>query len=213
MLGCAQLQSQTQYICADGKTIVASPSLCPAAAPEAPATPTAAAPAITLDTELEMCSGMPEMQQTSLEEMCIMGLAGKHENASLCKRLSYNTKMQCYLVIATVTNDADVCAEAGSDKNNCYQQYASNTGDASVCDKITDVNNKDSCYSNIASQGGDATLCDKIKSVGQKNSCYWSIAMRLQDVTYCNEITDSNQKQNCLQNLQSQSQPAQPIKP
>ncbi len=202
LFGCTTTLPQTQYVCLDG-TVVTNASLCTAAAaPSAPVTPAATSAPITLDTELEACSGMPELQGASLEELCISGLAAKHENVSLCKKLSYDGRRTCYLLLATVMNDADVCANAGADKDNCYQQYATNANDASVCDKITNVDNKDGCYANIASKSGDATLCDKIKSAGQKNSCYFNMAMRFRDTTYCDKITESGQKQNCLQNIQ-----------
>lgn len=181
----------TQYICADGKTTVTDISKCPVQTAT-----------LTLDAELEVCSGMPEMQGSSIEEICISGLAAKHENASLCKKLSYDGKRTCYILVATATNNADVCADAGTEKNYCYQQYATNAQDVSVCEKITDVNYKDNCYYSLASTLGDGTLCDKIKSLGQKDSCYFSIAMNMRDSSYCDKITDSNQKQNCQQNLQ-----------
>ncbi|MDO8339826.1 MAG: hypothetical protein Q7T16_04170 [Candidatus Burarchaeum sp.] len=219
LLGCAQLQ-QTQYVCADGKTVVANLAQCstaPAAgALAAPAAPGVAAPSaapLTLDAELEVCSGMPEVQQMSLEEFCIMGLAAKHENVSLCKKLSYEGKRQCYLVLATALNDADVCAEAGSEKNSCYNQYASIVQDAAVCEKITDINSKDNCYSQMSSTIGDASLCDKIKTAGMKNGCYFNMAMRLQDTSYCDKITESGQRQNCLQNIGGGGMQELPAKP
>jgi hypothetical protein len=215
LFGCTQQAPQVQYICSDGKTVVADLSLCPAAtasptpATQAAATPTVT-PAISLETELEVCLGMPTTQQTSFEEDCISGLAAKHNDATLCKKLSYEGKRTCYLLVAITANNVSVCEEAGKEKDNCYQQYASNANNASACDKITEINNRDSCYSSIASRLGDATLCDKIRSIGQKNSCYFGIAMNLRDSAYCNKITEDSQKQNCLQNLQQGQQIAVP---
>lgn len=153
------------------------------------------------------------MQQTSLEELCISGLAAKHNNASFCRKLSYDGKRICYPLVATVTNNPNVCALAGSEKDYCYMQYASNAKDASICDSITNIDDKDSCYSKLASDLADPALCDKMKTAGQKNGCYWNIAMRFRDVSYCNKITEEGQKQNCLQNIQPSQQPSQPQPP
>lgn len=217
LFGCIQTGAvqPVQYVCSDGKTIVTNLSLCSDAATPSSgtgvSTGSASRPALTLDTELEVCSGMPSTQQGSLEEACILGVAAKHQNLSLCKRLSYGNKMNCYLTIATLTNNPETCKEAGTDKDSCYQQYASTTKDATVCDKITDVNYKGSCYSNLAGTLGDASLCGKIVVTPQKDSCYFNIAMYLQSSTYCSQIMNENQKQNCLKNLQSSGPSQQPL--
>ncbi len=211
--GCIQQPSGPQYVCADGRTIVSSISLCPTAAAATPAPAAAAptaAPVIALETELEVCSGMPEMQGNSLEELCVSGLAAKRADASLCKKLSYDGKRTCYLLVAQVTGNASVCAEAGAEKSNCYSEYAANANDASICEKITEIGGKDNCYSKLAMSLGDSALCEKIKSVSQKNGCYFDMAMRLQDTAYCNKIMESSQQENCLQNLQQRGQPATP---
>ena len=211
--GCVQQPPAPQYVCADGRTIVSSISLCPTAAAATPS-PTAAAPtaapAISLETALDVCSGMPEMQGTSIEEICVSGLAAKRADASLCKKLSYDGKRTCYQLVAKVTNNASVCAEAGAEKNNCYSEFASSASDASICEKITELDGKDGCYSKLASSLGDSALCEKIRSAGQKNGCYFDMAMRLQDTAFCNKISDGSQKTNCLQNLQQRVQPATP---
>lgn len=208
LFGCAQ--ATPQYVCPDGKTIVAAVSACPGAgaAGTAGAEPAAAQTgcAITSEIEFEVCSGMPEVNRQSMEETCIMGLAAKHENASLCKKLSFDGRKNCYLTVAVAMNDMGICKEAGvgTDRDNCYQQYASMLQDASACDVITDINYKDGCYSNMANVLGEASLCDKIKASYQKDSCYYNMASRFQDSGYCNKISNEDQKQNCLNQLSSQ---------
>ena len=206
LFGCTQLTSQVQqgqqpiqYVCADGRTTVTNISLCPAVT-SVPTTRT-----LTLDEELSICVDMPTTQQGSMEDVCYMILAAKHENTSLCRKVSTNMRSQCYTTLAEVKEDATVCAEAGTYKDSCYQQYAQTSGDSSVCDKITEVSQKDSCYSNAASRSGDPTLCEKIKTSYQKDDCYSNMASRTRDTTYCDKITDSNRKQNCLQNIQGQT--------
>ena len=173
LFGCSQLLPQTKYVCADGTT-VADSSLCQTTPLFAPPAAPPAAPTLTLDMEFEVCSGMPELQQMSYEELCISGLAAKHNNASFCKKLSYEAKKNCYLIVATAAEDPNVCGSAasGSDKNYCYSQYASNAKDASICEKITDINEKDNCYYKLSTELADPALCDKMKTGGQKNSCY-----------------------------------------
>jgi len=205
LLGCTQVTTeapqtqQIQYVCADGTTTVTNISLCPAVTVQ----PTIRA--LTLDEELSICVDMPSVQSGSMEDICYMMIAAKHENTSLCRKMSTSTRPQCYTTLAEVKGDATVCAEAGTYKDSCYQQYAQTSGDSSVCDKITEVSQKDSCYSNFASRSGDPTLCEKIKTSYQKDDCYSNIASRTRDITYCDKITDSNRKQNCQQNIQSQT--------
>lgn len=201
-LGCIQPSEGVKYVCSDG-SVVSDKSLCPI-------TQTSVVQAINIETELSVCSDMPTFQSVSLEDYCIIGLAGKHENISLCRKASSDRRKDCYAMIAEIANNADLCAEAGALKDQCYDQYARDMRDVSVCDKMTDVNYKDSCYSNMASSAGDPALCEKIRNVNQKDSCYFNMAMRFSDSSYCNKIVNSQQKQNCLQNLQ-QSMPG-PIK-
>lgn len=197
---------QAKYVCADGKTIVTDVASCPAVA----ATASQAQPALelSLEEELTVCAGMPVIESSqsyqsySFEDVCITGLAGKHQNTSLCRKVSSDQRKTCYALVAEVTNDPDVCAEAGAGKNQCLEQYARDKTDASACEKMTDVNYKDACYSSLANSLADPTLCEQIRNVNQKDGCYSNMASRLGDSTYCNKITNANQKQNCQQNIQ-----------
>ena len=213
LLGCTQQLSApseiTKYVCADG-SVVSNSSSCPAVQSGGSV---AKSQPITLETELAVCSGMPEFQSASLEDVCIMGLAGKHENSSLCKKVGSNQRTNCYALVAEISNDADVCSNAGTQKDQCYDQYARNTKDVSACDKISDINNRDSCYNGLAGTLADPAICNKIRSVSQKDSCYWNIASRLGDSSYCNKITNSNQMQNCLNNFVSGQPSGQPQPP
>jgi hypothetical protein len=199
--GCAQ-SSVTQYVCSDGRTVT-DKSQC-------------AAPVLTVESELTVCSGMPTYQSYPLEDMCIIGLAGKHQDTSLCKKASRDVRSGCIVLVAEVKNDPTICTQA-EQQDQCYQQYATDKKDATLCDNIKDGNYKDSCYQNLASQLGDPKLCDKLVYADRKGSCYYDMAMRLRDTSYCDKIADSNQKQNCLQNLQGgqgnvkYAQPVQPV--
>ena len=206
LFGCAQLTTttpqtqQVQYVCADGITTVANISLCP---------PVTLAPTIrtlTVEEELSICIDMPSTQSGSFEDVCYMMIAAKHENTSLCRKVSTTMRSQCYTTLAEVKEDATVCAEAGTYKDSCYQQYAQTSSDSSVCEKITDVDSRDRCYSSMASgKSTDPTLCEKIKTSYMKDDCYSNAASRTRDITYCNMITDSSRKENCLQNIQGQT--------
>lgn len=194
LLGCVQQTApETKYVCADGKTVVTDITACPAGAAAAPVSPYAA--------ELAVCSGMPLYQSASLEDMCIMGIAAKHKDTSLCLEVIRDQRLNCYALVAELKNDPDTCSEAGTEADKCFEQYARDKKDGSVCNKISDVTGKDSCYNNLASQLRDPELCGKIKNVSQKDSCYFSMAMNLGDSSYCDKITNESQKQNCTQNL------------
>lgn len=195
---------QVQYVCPDGKTAVASISLCPAA------TPAPTARALTLEEQLGICADMPSTQQGSFEDVCYMMIAAKYGNTSLCRKVSTSMRSQCYNTLAEVKEDVNVCAEAGTYKDQCYSQYAQRVDDPAICDRITDISSRDSCYSNMASKGTDPALCEKIKTVYMKEDCYFNVAMRTRDTAYCDKITDGNRKQNCLDNIQGQT--STPIK-
>lgn len=202
--GCVSQPSEpvevTKYVCADGTTIVTELSLCPAATP----VPTRAP--LSTEEQLSVCTGMPETQGASLEDVCIEGVAAKNKDALLCQEVSATTRPTCYALVAEAKSNVDVCAEAGSYKDPCFELYARNVQDATACGKITDVSRKNGCYSNLASTLGDPSLCDKILNVGQKDDCYFNAAMRLGDTSYCNKITSADRKQNCLQNIGGGSQ-------
>lgn len=206
LFGCTAQQpaagNETQvikYVCANGQ-VVTETALCPNITTGG----AAQARELTKEEQLSVCTGMPESQQGSLEDMCVIGLAAKIKDASLCQELSRDSRPGCYALVASAKNDVNVCAEAGTYKDRCYEEYARISQDASACDKISDINSKGNCYYNLFNVLGDPALCDKIASVGTKDSCYWSAAMRTGDSTYCNKITNANQKENCNQNLASQ---------
>ncbi|MCX6695282.1 MAG: hypothetical protein NTU61_03195 [Candidatus Altiarchaeota archaeon] len=151
-------------------------------------------------------------QTTSIEDICITGLAGKYMNVSLCKKVSSDQRKVCYAFVAEIAGNSSLCSDAGAQKDQCYEQYARDMRDVSACDKMTDVNSKDSCYSSMSSTLSDPTICEKIRNINQKDNCYWNMASRLADSTYCNKITSSSQKQACSENLQPRPSETQPPK-
>ena len=197
--GCPQQPSEVvvMYVCTDG-TVVADKAQCP----EPEGAEACEPQQMTPESESEICLGMPFTQAASYENMCLIGLAGKHKDASLCNRVSQDQRVSCYALVAEMKNNPDVCSEAEFLEDRCYEQYARDKKDASACDKISDIYSKSNCYSNLASELGDPTLCDKILNINQKDNCYLTIALRLGDSSYCNKITNSEQKQNCLQSIQ-----------
>ena len=197
LLGCTQTPPApvTKYVCPDGKTTVEDITTCP---------PSAAAPKELSEEEkaLEVCSGMPSTQMYPFEDICIIGVAGKYENSSICKEVSRDQRQNCYKLIAEVKDDPSLCEEAESMADQCYGDYASDKKDSSICAKISDINYRDSCYDRLANQMGDAALCDKITNANQKDNCVFSMAMRFGDSSYCNNIRNNDQKQNCISNIQ-----------
>lgn len=197
-------ETVTKYVCADGKTIVTDITACPTLPSTGQPQP--------YETELSVCYGMPSISYGgggqyggSLEDLCIVGVAAKVKDTSLCKKLSKEQRLTCYAIVADQKNDPDVCLEAESSMvDQCYNQYATNKKDASICDKITEINSKDSCYSQLASQLYEPALCDKMKNPNMKDSCYFSTAMQSSNSSYCNKIINSGMKENCQNNLAQQ---------
>lgn len=208
LIGCTQTAQETgtKYVCADGKTIVADIKLCPAVSATQPTIE------LTLEEELSVCSKMPSVQGGSLEDFCIIGIAAKHKDTSICEEVVRDQRLTCYTIVAETKSDPDTCKEAESQADQCYSQYATDKKDGEICGKITDVSFKDSCYNNLAGQLSDATLCEQIKNISTKDSCYFNMAMRLADTSYCSKITSESQKQNCLQNIQPKTSQPIPIK-
>ena len=214
--GCIQTTSEqgVKYVCSDGR-VVTDKSMCPTTPTTVPTTlpaivtQTSGTQEITIETELRVCSEMPSIetayQAYSFEDICMVGIAGKHQNISLCRRVSSDQRKTCYAFVAEVSANPNLCAEAGSQKDSCYEQYSRDMKDASVCEKISDVNYKDNCYINAANMLGDPTLCEKTRNINSKDSCYWNMASRFGDSSYCDKIANAQQKQNCLQNMQGAS--------
>lgn len=236
LFGCTKIlpgsEPETKYVCSDGKTVVADLASCP---PAPAAAPVAAPPAVVLTQEVEMavCSGMPSLpsQGVALEDVCIIGLAAKHENTTLCRKVGRDQRMTCYVIVAELKNNPDICLEAESQasqcleqyarekndgsvcgritevsyRNSCYSSMAGKLSDLSICEKITDVNQKDSCYSQMANQLSDPALCEKMRNLNNKDNCYFDVARRFGDSSYCDMIASSDRKESCLQELQGRS--------
>lgn len=216
LIGCVQVGgglpgglTEKEYVCADGKTIVKNISQCPAVA---------VTTAVEADPEMKVCEEMPEIENAQFADYCYMGLAYKRENATICKKLSQNNKINCYSGIAALKDDVTICDAAGSQKSQCYSSYAMSKVDLTACDLIPDINAKDNCYSSYASKTGELTACDAIKTTGQRDNCYQNIASQTCDVSICNKIINTNTKQQCVNNLQycsgqSQAEKPKPITP
>ncbi len=213
--GCTLQQAgQTQYVCADGRTVTDKNqcTTAPAGAAGGPAAGTAGAGAtppetgapaagaqqeLTLDQELGVCAGMPSVQGGSFEDYCIIGLAGKHSDPSLCTEVGRDQRVSCYSLLAQLKSSPDLCSEAGTQADQCYMSYATEKQDATACGKMKDISSKDSCYSQLASRLGEPSLCDKIKSTNSKDNCYRDMAQRLGDTTYCDKIVTAYIKEQC----------------
>ncbi|MCX6802237.1 MAG: hypothetical protein NT067_03930 [Candidatus Diapherotrites archaeon] len=201
---CAAAVSTIQYVCADGTTVT-DKALCPAVSSATPAP----VRELTLEEELLVCSGMPELQGQSMEDICIMGLAGKHKDSSLCKRVGKDRRVDCFSLVAQVAEDPALCEQAGTQADQCYEAYARNEKDSTVCAKIKESYMRDNCYTNIANMVGDPALCDKVMVSSQKDNCYLQMAQRFGDSSYCDKISSQSIKDNCNQNMKPQS--AKPV--
>lgn len=199
------IQPVTQYVCPDGRTTVTDITACPPSA-------TTARELSEEEKSLKVCTGMPSFQGVSLEDNCIIGVAGKYKNTSLCMEVGRDQRLGCYALVAELKNDPAICTEAASMADQCYNQYAMDKRDSSICSRITQADSKDSCYDQLASQLSDPALCARVLNVNRKDNCYSNMAMRLGDSSYCNSITNSGQKENCLSNLQNRggSMPTKP---
>ena len=200
LLGCAQQPAEPiiQYVCSDG-TVVTDQALCPVVEPVKVVEPVE----LTVEQELDVCIGMPIIQQASLEDMCIIGIAGKYEDVSLCREVSRDSRPACYGIIAGVKSDPDICLKAAPEEDQCYEQYAQNKMDGSICGRIKNINTKDNCYNRLSNQLGDASLCGEMQNLNQKDNCYLEMARRFNDPSHCENITNSDQKQKCLESTQS----------
>ncbi|MBI2128774.1 hypothetical protein HYU07_00900 [Candidatus Woesearchaeota archaeon] len=188
IVGCT---AATQYICPDGR-VVADKTGC-------------AAEKLSVDSQMSVCTGMPSTQSYSIEDMCVMGVAAKNNDTSLCKKLSRDQRPACLALVAEAKNDPTICAGSESDYQ-CYELYARDKKDGSVCGNIKETSPKDNCYSNMANQLRDVTLCDKISGVDQRDSCYVNMMYSMRDSSICDKITGSSQKQQCLQIVQGNQQ-------
>jgi len=182
------LEPSIQYVCPNGNT-VQNKSLCDSQQTKQ----------LSTEEELSVCSGMPLVQGASLENTCIIGIAAKHKDSSLCSKINQDQRVLCYALVAETKNDPKTCVDAGSSEDQCLDQYARDKKDVTACDSIKEIGYKDSCYYNLSNQLGDAALCDNIKVIDQKDSCYYGIAQRFRDTSYCEKITNATTKQNCQQ--------------
>ena len=81
-------------------------------------------------------------------------------------------KDECYLRVASVALDYNICSEIISDrtKDKCYNNIAKLSNDNSICEQITTQSRKDSCYMNFVNKG-DYTVCEKIDNSYLREAC------------------------------------------
>lgn len=185
-----QTQPTTQYICQDGRTIVAKLSDCPA-----------------VDTEYEECdkaSSQEDYYGSSDRDVCFYELAIERDNATLCKKVrstsSYGdyTTAKCGAEIALSKDDPTVCEDLGLvSKYDCYSELATQTSDPSYCERITSGSKKDDCLGDYLYANSyyitNWSLCDKFSAASSdKSYCYNLAATRTKNTQYCDKIEDSS---------------------
>ena len=74
---------------------------------------------------------------------------------------------ECYLSIATETNNADLCAKITVSQDHCYYQIAINTNNVNICNLLAE--GRDNCVADIAFDTNNKALCDQAGT--QKESC------------------------------------------
>lgn len=136
------------------------------------------------------------------------------ENVELCTKITFDGELrgECYMAIATATNNSDHCSElnAAEDRRTCFYTIAFNTMNLDLCEKMTTPYEKYAkCYSDIAAEAGDSFICESMKGTGYtssvnlynaKNQCYYNYALAKDDKSVCINIKDAALKADCDSN-------------
>jgi hypothetical protein len=220
LLGCTipigESEPDKQYLCSDGETIVSDLSKCPKVDVELEECKDASSSAsygasdsdicyyeLALDREnVSLCRKIRNTDSwysyTSAE--CGAEIALYRGDAKLCDELTFLSKYDCYLKVATQLEDSSICAEISSKgkMDDCYVSLASTLYDPTICGQISSESKTDDCLYDYISWNSyyidDWSLCDMFSSsAGYKQSyCYYSAGEATGDLKYCDKITDSS---------------------
>ncbi|MFA6077076.1 MAG: hypothetical protein WC735_03295 [Candidatus Paceibacterota bacterium] len=125
--------------------------------------------------DLNACNGLPEFDN----QVCIMGIAVKIKDLSLCKTLK--------------SDDYRFSCETQIQKKSAIE-----SGDEQACENIVGLSSKDLCYVGIAIKKGDAGICEKVVAQVYITSCYMQIAKNKNDSQICNLIKSEPDKEYCF---------------
>jgi hypothetical protein len=185
MFGCTSLMGQSeppkQYLCSDGYTVVSDLRTCPIIDEELEECKDMSSTSdygasdrdscfyyLALDrSNVSLCRKIRNTDSwygyTSAE--CGAEIALYEGNVSLCKELSFLSEYDCYLEVATQTEDSSLCAQISSKSkmDECYSGLATALDDPTICGKMSSTSETDDCLYDYVSWNSyyitDWSLC------------------------------------------------------
>ena len=138
---------------------------------------------------IDDCNNYP----IEMKNQCIITIARKDNNVSLCEFLPNRTENNKYTSSQT--------------KVDCLTQIALDNGDWTICrviettnsDSNIGANDKDICIKMVADSKRDATLCSNIAQTPVKEWCFNSVATLNADKSVCNLA--GGLEEQCIKNI------------
>jgi hypothetical protein len=216
LLGCMSLlepPEKKQYLCEDGKTIVSDLTECPRIDKDLQDCEEASSIESYGPSESDMCYFELALDRENISlcrkvrntdswydytaAKCGAQIAMYQGEPSLCDELSFVSKYDCYLELASELEDPSVCAEISSvrKRDDCYSSLASALEDPSVCSYISTETDKDECiydyvyyYSYYVD---DWSICEEFSASAdtEQSYCYYEAADSTGELSYCDKMT------------------------
>jgi len=141
---------------------------------------------------------------------CISQSVASLEDLDLCKNLSSSWQSGCYLRIAKMSKNSNICSEFTSalgerGTNICYFQVAEQKADIAVCNLMpTSKDNyytKDGCLGIVAEKKLDQGICKTITNQKDKDGCFYGVATAIPDLSICNNISEEFSRDGCYMDV------------
>lgn len=216
LLGCMSLlepPEKKQYLCEDKETIVSDLTDCPPFDKDLKDCEDAYSVSSYGPSESDMCYYELALDRENISlcrkvrgtdsyygytaAQCGAEIAMYKGDSQLCEELSFISKYDCYLELATNLEDASICGEITSvrKRDDCYSSLASALEDPSICKEISTESDKDECiydyvywYSYYID---DWSICDEFSASAdeEQSYCYYEAADATGQVSYCDKMT------------------------
>ncbi len=147
----------------------------------------------------------------SLYFQCVLGIAEKTLNISLCKKLPQQIRDNCIIILASKLKNSRLCDDGLSDslKLWCYESSGfakENTTIAlaafELCSIIKNKTNLtksyESCIADIAVKRRNLSVCFQIQNASKRDDCIYNTALSINSIKACSFIINSYTKDWCM---------------
>lgn len=136
----------------------------------------------------EVASDTLDVVDSCADGSCVTPTKDYSQKIAECKEISDpENQGDCLSEIALLSDDLELCFEAGPMESKCLEAVANARGDSSICRYVTRDAYKDNCFTDAAVKEKDPSLCEEVNE-RQQSACYMNYAEFVGNIDVCSKV-------------------------